>query len=117
MADIVILINLKCVIGRRWRAIVMAGIAALGLAACAIADLKDYGDRAVKAGVTVDDARKRVGVNPSDWEKPAYYLPNGNAVYVESVGPSVGYKGCDFHWEVNAQGRVVGYRTVGDRCW
>jgi hypothetical protein len=92
-------------------------IAALGLAACAIADLKDYGDQAVKAGLTVDDMKKRIGVNPGDWEKPAYYLPNGNAAYVESVGPSVGYKGCDFHWEVNAQGRVVGYRTVGDRCW
>ncbi|HSD97125.1 MAG TPA: hypothetical protein VLB06_08280 [Sulfuricaulis sp.] len=92
-------------------------IATLVLVACAIADLKDYGDQAVKAGLTIGDMKKRIGVNPSDWEKPAYYLPNGNAVYVESVGPSVGYKGCDFHWEVNAQGRVVGYRTVGDRCW
>jgi hypothetical protein len=95
----------------------MAGISVLGLSACAIADLKDYGDQVVKAGLSVDEMKKAVGVNYQDWEKPAYFLPNGNAVYVESVGPSVGYKGCDFHWEVNAQRRVVGYRTVGDRCW
>jgi hypothetical protein len=87
---------------RNWRVIVIANITALGLSACAISDLKDYGDQAVKAGLTVDDMKKRVGVNPSDWEKPAYYIPKGSAVYVESVGPSVGYKGCDFHWEVNA---------------
>ncbi len=97
--------------------IVATASAVLCLAACAIADLKDYGDQVVRAGLTVEDMKKAVGVNPSDWEKPTYYLPNGNAVYVESVGPSVGYKGCDFHWEVNAQGRVVDYRTVGDRCW
>lgn len=117
MRGIVILINHKRVVRRKWRMIAITAVTVLCLAACAIADLKDYGDRAVKAGVTVEDAKKRVGVNLHDWEKPAYYLPNGHAVYVESVGPSVGYKGCDFHWEVNAQGRVVGYRTVGDRCW
>ncbi len=99
-----------------WRMAIIS-IAVLGLSACAIADLKDYGDRVVKAGPSVDEMRKAVGVNPRDWEKPAYYLPNGNGVYVESVGPSVGYEGCDFHWEVNPQGRIVAYKTVGDRCW
>jgi hypothetical protein len=97
--------------------LVAIAIEVLCLSACAIADLKDYGDQVVKAGLSVDEMKKAVGVNLQDWEKPAYFLPNGNPVYVESVGPSVGYKGCDFHWEVNAQGRVVGYRTIGDRCW
>lgn len=114
--DIVILIGLKHVVGRRWRAIVLAGIAAVSLSACAIADLKEYGDRVVKAGLSVDEMKKAVGVNPRDWEKPTYHLPNGHAVYVESVGPSVGYKGCDFHWEVNAEGRVRPSETGVGKC-
>lgn len=85
------------------------------LSACAIPDLKDYADRVVRAGLTVEEMKKARGANLGDWDKPAYHRPNGNAVYVESVGAK--YKGCDFHWEVNPQGRVIGYKTVGDRCW
>jgi len=87
----------------------------IGLFACAVPDLKSYADRAVRASLTVEQMKNRHGVDLRDWDRPAYHLPNGNAVYIESVGAT--YKGCDFHWEVNSQGRVVGYKTVGDRCW
>lgn len=86
-------------------------------AGCAISDLKDYGDRVVKAGLTVDKMKGTHGSDPRVWDNPAYRLANGNVVYVDPVGYGAGYKNCDFHWEVNPEGRVVGYKTIGDRCW
>lgn len=97
------------------RIIVLIGT--LNVFACAVPDLGQYADRAVEAGATVKQMRQRRGINPEVWDKPTYHLPNGNAVYVESIGYSIGYKGCEYHWEVNKDRRVVGYKIVGDRCW
>jgi hypothetical protein len=86
------------------------------LSGCAIANIREYADRVVRAGATVEDMKKAHGVNAQVWQKPSYYLPNGDAVYVEAAS-SRGVAYCAYHWEVNAQGRVVGYKIVGRPYW
>lgn len=123
MGDIVILISLKRVMRRKWRMIAIIAIAVPGLAACGHPGLKDNAENSIRSGATVDDAKKRHGVDLKNWEKPAYYLPNGNAVYIEPqyygggfFGADRRYLGCDYHWEANPQGRIVSYRLVGTGC-
>jgi hypothetical protein len=87
------------------------------LVSCSVPSLKGYGDDVLKhsryGDATIEQMKKAVGVDSHYWEMPSYYLPNGNAVYVEPTQRSTG---CDYHWEVNPEGSVVGYRTVGPSC-
>jgi len=46
------------------------------------------------------------------WKETTYQLVNRNLVYIEPVRPD-----CFIHWEVSQQGIVIGYRTVGNRCY
>lgn len=106
--------------GRFWFiAAVMATV--LSLSACGHPGLKDNAEHIIQMSATVDGMKNRRNADPQVWEKPSYYLTrNGNAVYVEpKYGGQFGkqfYTNCDYHWEVNPQGRVVGYLTVGPKC-
>jgi hypothetical protein len=44
------------------------------------------------------------------WKETTYKLPNGNWVFVEPEPR------CLIHWEVNQQGIIVGFKTVGGSC-
>lgn len=68
----------------------------------------------VERNATVEQMKQ--GRHVQYWEKPSYYLPNGNAVYIEPEYAGTHYIGCDYHWEANPQGRIVGYRLVGLGC-
>ncbi len=118
MGDIVILISLKRAVRMKWRMIAITAIAVLGLAACGSASLKDYAENTIRSGATIEQMKKAYGIDLRDWDKPGYYLPNGNAVYIERnlAGKNLRYIGCDNHWEANPQGRIVGYRLVGTGC-
>ena|SRR3990172_11104736 len=97
--------------------LVLAWMLALYLSSCSIQSTKSYGDQVVAGNRTVEHMRASYGADPTVWATPSYMLSNGNAVYIEPIGRSVGYKGCEYHWEVNPQGYVVGYKAVGNRCW
>ncbi|MBI5783167.1 MAG: hypothetical protein HZA69_05465 [Gammaproteobacteria bacterium] len=105
-----------------WLVIITATTVVLGITACGTSGLARSADSVVGAGTTIDDLKKLYSDDPRVWEKPSYYLTrNGNAVYVEpnySHPPRKKkfYMNCDYHWEVNPQGRVVGYLTVGPKC-
>jgi hypothetical protein len=44
------------------------------------------------------------------WKEEIYNLPNGNWIFVEPEPR------CFIHWEVNQQGVIVGYKTIGESC-
>lgn len=80
-----------------------------------IPPVKEFADRSVGTPisnlfVTVNRPGSYVARTGSKIQR--YELENGNTEYVEPIREN-----CLVHWEVNASGIIVGYRTEGDRCY
>jgi predicted small secreted protein len=109
--------DIKLIATDRFRFIAAVIAVALCLSACGHPGLSGAGDDVVERGLTIEVMKKSPGTDHRVWEKPNYYLPNGNGVYVEPIlYDRAGYINCDYHWEADPQGRIVGYRLVGQGC-
>lgn len=79
-----------------------------------IPDLKDWADPIIGHPIAiVSEGDKHPGTYASriGWVEKTYPLDNGHWIYVHPDRI-----GCEIHFEVGADGNVVGYRPVGEGC-
>jgi hypothetical protein len=86
------------------------------LAACStsIPGLKEWADPIIGHPIAIireNDKRPGSYASRIGWKEKTYPLDDSRWVYVHADRP-----GCEIHFEVNADGNVLGYRAVGEGC-